>query len=61
MTAKLILLLPHYNNYPLRLINREILKALPVYEPPNESEWNPPAGLVDTQAKYETLPTPPDS
>ncbi len=38
MSGKLIILLPHYTNYPLRLINREILNALPVYEPPNESE-----------------------
>ena len=61
MSVNLIILLPHYNNYPLRLINREILDNMPMYEQPNESEWNRPGDLVTHQAEYETLPTPPDS
>ena len=61
MSALVIILLPHYNNSRLRLVNQEILDAMPVYEHPSESEWNPPADLTDEQAKYETLPLPHDS
>jgi len=61
MSAKIILLLPHYSNSRLRLINQEILDAMPYYKHPSESECKPPDGCVSPQAKYETLPTPPDS
>ena len=61
MSAKIILLLPHYSNRHLRLVNQAILDALPVYEHPSESECKPPDGCVSPLAKYETLPLPPDS
>ena len=60
MTGKLILLLPHYYNLNLRLINQQILDNMPVYVHPNESECKPPDDLVDIQGKWEPLP-PPDS
>ena len=63
MSAKIILLLPHYSNRHLRLVNQAILDALPChdYPIPSESECKPPEGCVIPQAKYETLPLPPDS
>ena len=62
MSAKLIFLMPHYVNYPLRLINQEIMANMPDFDDyPSESECKPPDGLVDTPSKYEPLPTPPDS
>jgi len=61
MSGKLIILMPHFKNCRLRYLNRRIMEAMPVYVPPSESMSEPPDGCVSPQAKYEPLPTPPDT
>ena len=61
MSDNLIILLPHYGNLRLRLINLEIMANMPEFDLPSESECEPQAGLTDPQAPYEQLPLLPDS
>jgi hypothetical protein len=61
MTAKILILRPHFFNCRLRYINRRIMLALPMYPIPSESEYKPPVGCELAPPEYETLPTAPDS
>mgnify|MGYP001825832632 CR=1 FL=1 len=61
MSAKIIRLLPHFNNYHLRLINLRLLPPPVTYPMPSECEWNRPGDLIDTPVEYKTTPTTPDS
>lgn len=61
MSGKIIQLRPHCDNWNLRLRNEIRLTVPARYPIPSECEWNPPGGLITPQAKYETLPTPPDT
>ena len=60
MSAKIIQLRPHCDNYPLRLINLRLLPPPVTYPMPSECEWNRPGDLIDTPAEYKTTPPPPD-
>lgn len=61
MSAKIIQLRPHCDNWSLRLKNETRLHPPIPYPMPNECEWLQPDASSQVEVKYETTPTPPDS